>query len=135
MRPIYRAVALLFLFALAACTGPTSVHQVQFRMRDFHLRSGLRVIVEEDHSAPVVGVVCVVGADSTSDPVGKEGLAHLVEHLTFRAKQSPDRAMYSLLDQAGAGDTNATTGFDATTYYEFGSRDALVDLLSLEGLR
>jgi zinc protease len=104
-------------------------------MRDFHLRSGLRVIVEEDHAAPVVGVVSEVGSGSTSDPPGKEGLAHLVEHLTFRAQLSPSRSVRSLLDQAGAADWNAMTGFDDTTYYEFGARDVLVDLLTLEGMR
>jgi zinc protease len=135
-RQSLRGFALAVLFALVSCSRPAAVQpQVQFRMRDFHLRSGLRVIVEEDHSAPVVGVVSVVGAGSTSDPPGKEGLAHLVEHLTFRAKPSADRAAWDLFDQAGAADLNAMTGFDATTYYEFGARDVLVDLLTLEGLR
>jgi zinc protease len=104
-------------------------------MRDFHLRSGLRIIVEEDHSAPVVGVVMVVGAGSTSDPQGKEGLAHLVEHLTFRAKPAPGRDVWGLLEQAGAGDLNARTSFDSTVFYEFGPRDILHDILLLEGLR
>jgi zinc protease len=131
----FRAFVVTLVVAMLACSRPVTVQPVQFRMRDFHLRSGLRVIVEEDHAAPVVGVVNVVGSGSTSDPRGKEGLAHLVEHLTFRAKQAPGRTAWSLLSQAGAADWNAATGLDATTYYEFGALDVLVDLLTLEGLR
>jgi zinc protease len=104
-------------------------------MRDFHYRSGLRVVVEEDHSAPVVGVIAIVGTGSTSDPPGHEGLAHLVEHLTFRAKQSQGQSLWTLLDQAGGAHVNGYTSFDATAYYEFGPRDSLLDLLLLEGLR
>jgi zinc protease len=136
-----RGLVLLVLFLLASCAtsaprgAAAPVSTVQFRMRDFHLRSGLRIVVEEDHSAPILGVVNVVGVGSTSDPPGKEGLAHLVEHLTFRAKPAPGRTMWSLFDQAGGADVNAFTGWDATVYRELGPRDLLVDLLTLEGLR
>src|SRR4051812_47796932 len=53
--------------------------------RDYQLGSGLRVLVQEDHSTPLVVVTSVYGAGGTSDPVGHEGLAHLVEHLVFRS--------------------------------------------------
>jgi zinc protease len=127
----------IVLTCLVACSHAprTPVARIQFRMRDFHYRSGLRVVVEEDHSAPVVGVIAIVGAGSTSDPPGQEGLAHLVEHLTFRAKHAEGRSLWSLLDQAGGARKNGYTSFDATAYYEFGPRDALLDLLLLEGLR
>jgi zinc protease len=138
---------LLLLFAVAllgSCAGGGAVSgghaagpapEAQFRMRDFRLRSGLRIIVEEDHSAPIVGIVNVVGAGSTSDPPGKEGIAHLVEHLTFRAQATPGRSVWSLFDQAGASLVNARTGWDSTIYYEYGPRDSLGDMLTLEGVR
>ena len=106
----------------------------QFRLRDFHFKSGLRVVGEEDHTTPVVGIVNVVGSGSTSDPPGKEGLAHLVEHLTFRAKQA-EHTIWNLFHQAGSGLLNATTNLDSTVYYEFGPRDTALDLLSLEAIR
>ena len=119
---------------MAAATAPT--HGLEFHLRDFRLRSGMRVLVEQDKSAPVAGVITVVGVGSTSDPPGKEGLAHLVEHLTFRSKVgTPPTSMKTLLGQAGAADLNASTDFDATVYHEVGPRDALGDLLTLEGLR
>jgi zinc protease len=135
-----RWLALLALSLLAACAGGATgaghaSAPVQFMMRDFHLRSGMRIVVEEDHSSPVVGVVTVVGAGSTNDPPGKEGLAHLVEHLTFRANQAPAQNLWSLFDQAGATDVNGGTAWDFTLYQEFGAADTLHDLLTLEGLR
>jgi zinc protease len=93
------------------------------------------LIVEEDHSAPVVGVVTIVGTGSTRDPPGKEGLAYLVQRLTFHATPSRGRDFAGLLEQAGAAFTEATTDFDTTSYYEFGARDTLGDLLTLEGHR
>jgi zinc protease len=104
------------------------------RLRDFRFKSGLRVIGEEDSNAPVVGVVNVVGSGANGDPPGKEGLAHLVEHLTYRSKRS-ERTMWSLFQQAGAGRSNASTHHDSTVYWEFGPRDTLLDLLILEASR
>src|SRR5262245_55736819 len=50
------------------------------------MKSGLRLVVQEDHSAPLVTVVAIYGVGSTSDPKGVEGLAHFVEHLAFRSR-------------------------------------------------
>ncbi len=120
----------------AAKIGRASA-DVQLRMRDFKLPSGLRVIVEEDHAAPIAGVINFVGVGSSSDPPGKEGLAHLVEHLAFRAKHASmhGRTVWTLLEIAGGGDVNAWTGLDATAYHEAGSRDSLADLLAIETMR
>ena len=49
------------------------------------LPSGLRLLLEEDPNATLAGVVSVVRGGSGADPSGGEGLAHMVEHLTYRA--------------------------------------------------
>ena len=89
-----RLRALLLLLSVLACACGASpppralvMRDVSFPLRDMRFPSGLRVIVEEDHRSPVVGVLTLVGAGSTSDPPGKEGLAHYVEHLSFRARR------------------------------------------------
>src|SRR5262249_55209991 len=66
--------------------GHIGIREITLQANSFRLKSGLRLIVEEDHSSPVVGVVAVVGVGSSSDPQGKEGLAHFVEHLSFRSR-------------------------------------------------
>jgi zinc protease len=137
--PWTRVLTMLSIFFAVCCaSSPAKPPEIPvitlFRMRDLRFPSGLRLIAEEDRAAPVVGVVNVVGIGSTSDPPGKEGLAHLVEHLTFAAKRG-NRTMTSLLQQAGAGISNAETDHDCTSYYEFGPRDAALDLLILEASR
>jgi zinc protease len=61
--------------------------------------------------------VAVVGAGSSRDPRGKEGLAHLVEHLAFRAEVEPGLPMWRQLDRESA-EWNAATTHDAAVYYQ-----------------
>jgi zinc protease len=95
----------------------------------------MRIVLEVDHEQPVVGVASVVDCGSAQDPPGHEGLAHLIEHLTFRAKHDGKVQLGNSLDFAGAGSRNAFTEHDLTTYFEVGPREALGELLRLEGAR
>ncbi|MGZ6081090.1 MAG: M16 family metallopeptidase, partial [Myxococcaceae bacterium] len=108
---------------------------VQYDVRSVDLPSGLRVVVEKDATRPLVAVVSVVDVGGADDPAGKEGLAHLVEHLTFRSLQDQKHPYNDLLEIAGAARWNASTSWDLTTYYEVGSKDALEALLALEVAR
>jgi zinc protease len=125
--------------ALAASTAP-AVGDVVFRgpalaVRTLDLPSGMRIVLEVDHSQPVVGIASVVDCGSVQDPVGQEGLAHLIEHLTFRAKPDGKLQLSTSFDFAGAGTCNASTDYDLTTYFEIGPRESLSALLQLEGTR
>lgn len=115
--------------------GKPSMPDVQYRMRDFRLANGMRIIVEEDHAAPLVGVFTVVGVGSSGDPTGRAGLAHLMEHLAFRAKPGGKMTAWNQLEAAGVGFLNAQTNLDNTTYMEVGSKDLLPKLLTLEAGR
>lgn len=134
---------LFLIVLLCACTntsgpGPSwafAMRDVQFPMRDFRFPSGLRVLVEEDHRMPLVAIASVIGVGSTSDPAGKEGLAHYVEHLTFRSKPDGKTTIENLLAEAGAGAHNASTAFDQTIYYSIGPKEALGGLLLIEAGR
>src|SRR5262245_18393702 len=56
-----------------------------FSVRQQVLPSGLRVGVESGETRGMVAVVTVVGSGSSVDPAGREGLAHLIEHLVYHA--------------------------------------------------
>jgi zinc protease len=131
---------LALLSGLAGChplpvPGTTGLRDVSLQLRTLQMKNGLRVIVEEDHSSPIVGVVSLIGVGASSDPRGKEGLAHFVEHLTFRSKPDSKSKMSSLLVRGGAGAYNAVTSLDTTMYFEFGAPETLRSLLALEGAR
>jgi zinc protease len=115
--------------------GKPNMPDVQFRMRDFRLANGMRIIVEEDHASPLVGIFTNVGVGSSGDPAGREGLAHLIEHLAFRSKPTGKMSSWNQLEFAGVGTLNAYTSFDNTMYYEIGSKDLLQKLLSIESAR
>jgi len=134
--------ALLLLAGLASCASsdlppPTSkpMRPIRFAMHDFQMPSGLRLLVQEDHSAPIAIVVTVVGVGSGADPTGREGLAHMVEHLTFRAHPADQEALWDRLERAGAGQWNGLTDLDATVYYSAAASSSLPDLLRIEGSR
>jgi zinc protease len=119
----------------AFAASGVSVGQSSDKVGTIDLPSGMRIVIEEDHSKPVVAVVEVISAGAAEDPAGKEGLAHLVEHLTFRAKPDGRVQRANLLDFAGAASWNGSTSHDLTTYAVLGPKESLRNLLVIEGGR
>ncbi|GAC1535997.1 MAG: pitrilysin family protein [Myxococcales bacterium] len=143
-RAVFRSVvALLALLGpLGGCGGINVVHKqklelkpVGLPLRTFAFNSGLRVIVERDTRTSLAGVFVVVGSGSSSDPAGKEGLAHYVEHLAFQSRPFGAESFAELLDKSGSIQRNAFTDFDSTTYFEIGPASALPQLLRIEAVR
>ena len=128
-------VVALSLFS--ACLGNRSTERV-FRLGDFLpsrvqvLPSGLELILEHEKSAPVVGVGWVARAGAANDPEGKEGLAHLVEHLAFRAIHDGGFPAEQRLRQLAAPEGFAFTGTNGTRYLAFTARELLEPLLLQE---
>ncbi|HEX3594389.1 MAG TPA: pitrilysin family protein [Polyangiaceae bacterium] len=82
----------------------------------FRLGNGLRVLICEDHSAPVVAYHTWYRVGSRHERVGKTGLAHLFEHLMFNETETmPAGELDRKLEEAGA-ESNAATWLDWTQY-------------------
>ncbi len=78
------------------------------------LATGLTVVLVEDHWHPIAALEVCYRIGSRSDPYGKQGLAHLLEHLTFPSpafRHEGDTKPTALLGRAGA-----TTNHDTTCY-------------------
>ncbi len=121
--------------ASASPATTLSIGESLDKVGTIELPSGMRIVIEEDHSKPVVALVAVISGGAADDPVGKEGLAHLVEHLTARAKPDGRIQRSNLLDFAGAASWNGATTHDVTTYGVVGPKEALRNLLVIEGGR
>jgi predicted Zn-dependent peptidase len=93
-----------------------SVPRVSFT--DERLANGLRVIVAEDHLAPVVAVNLWYDVGSKHEQPGKTGFAHLFEHVMFQGSAHVAKAEHIALVQAAGGTMNGTTWFDRTNYFE-----------------
>ena len=95
---------------------PTTVPTVAFS--DERLANGLRLIVAEDHLAPVVAVNVWYDVGSKHEQPGKTGFAHLFEHVMFQGSKHVAKAEHIALVQAAGGTMNGTTWLDRTNYFE-----------------
>jgi len=85
---------------------------------DERLPNGLRLIVAEDHLAPVVAINVWYEVGSKHEEAGKTGFAHLFEHVMFQGSAHVGKAEHIALIQAAGGTMNGTTWLDRTNYFE-----------------
>ena len=112
-----------------------SIAPFNLNSQDFVFPSGLRIIMQEDHSAPLVGITTWVDSGSGKDQVGKEGIAHFIEHLWFKSKHGEGiPKTWDLLDEMGCY-LNAQTSYDYTAFMTVCSSEFLPVMLKLESVR
>ncbi|HLL15297.1 MAG TPA: insulinase family protein, partial [Pyrinomonadaceae bacterium] len=87
------------------------------RFTEFRLTNGLRVILHEDHSTPIVGVNLWYHVGSKNEVPGKTGFAHLFEHMMFQGSKNYDDDYFKPIQEAG-GNLNGSTNPDRTNYWE-----------------
>ena len=85
---------------------------------DERLPNGLRLIIAEDHLAPVVAVNLWYDVGSKHEQPGKTGFAHLFEHVMFQGSAHVGKAEHIAIVQAAGGTANGSTWLDRTNYYE-----------------
>jgi predicted Zn-dependent peptidase len=88
------------------------------RFTDERLDNGLRLIIEEDHLAPVAAVNIWYDVGSKHEQPGRTGFAHLFEHVMFQGSAHVAKAEHIALIQAAGGTMNGTTWLDRTNYFE-----------------
>jgi zinc protease len=95
------------------------------------LPNGVRVFLERDPQSPVVSIGWMVPAGTANDPPGKEGLAHLTEHLVFRAPREGGTSALDFFGQSGIK-FQGETSRDATEFTIGVHRERFGELLSYE---
>ncbi len=99
------------------------------------LPNGLKVIVQEVHTAPLVSVWCWYRVGSGDEGPGLTGVSHWVEHMNFKGTTNiPREQMKGIVERFG-GMWNGYTWIDQTTYLETAGRDALDQMLFIEAER
>jgi len=96
------------------------------------LANGLRVIVHEDHTSPIVAVHLMYHVGSKDERPGRTGLAHLLEHLLFEGSQHCPKGQFDRMLETVGGTNNGSTWLDRTNYYEVVPSHALELALWLE---
>ncbi len=87
------------------------------KIKEYQLKNGLRVVLHEDKSTPVVAVSVWYHVGSKNEETGRTGFAHLFEHMMFQGSKSYNNDYFTPLQEAG-GNINGTTNQDRTWYYE-----------------
>jgi predicted Zn-dependent peptidase len=108
---------------------------VRYPFTEHRLDNGLRVIVSEDHLAPVVAVNIWYDVGSRHEVLGRTGFAHLFEHLMFQGSANVARGEHIAIVNAAGGTMNGTTWCDRTNYFETMPSNHLATALWLEADR
>lgn len=124
----------LLLFGILSCTTQKE-KPIQLDYQSYTLANGLKVILHQDLSDPVVTLAIQYHVGSGREKVGKTGFAHFFEHMLFqRSENLPRNAFFQKISEYG-GDFNGGTNSDGTVYYEQVPRDALEKVLWMESDR
>ncbi len=102
---------------------------------EFTLDNGLKVIVKEDHRAPVVLSEIWYKVGSSYEPDGITGISHALEHMMFQGTAKyPETSFFNTIAENG-GEQNAFTTADYTAYYQQLAKEKLALSFELEADR
>ncbi len=104
-------------------------------MRSATLDNGLKVLVREEHTAPLASVWCWYKVGSKDERPGLTGVSHWVEHMNFKGTTNIPRDQVKGIIERFGGSWNGYTWIDQTTYLETATNDALDRMLFIEAER
>src|SRR3989339_472736 len=119
--------------SMMACSARKE--QVELKYEQYTLENGLKVVLHQDLSDPLVAVAIQYHVGSGREKPGKTGFAHFFEHMLFqRSENLPRNAFFQKIARLG-GSFNGSTNSDGTNYYETVPRNALEKVLWMESDR
>ncbi len=150
MEVIRKLLILALLLSAFACTSgpsywpmykapeePGGTSMFHDRASSYSSPNGFRVVVVNDPAQKDVRMEVRYTVGSGQDPAGKEGLAHVVEHLLFEVPVSdePGADSYGQALSRIGFHWNAYTTQDATSYLSVFPQEALPKVIALEMVR
>ncbi len=123
-----------YLFCIALLLGGVQT-AAQAEVFERMLTNGLKVVVKEDHRAPVVVQQIWYKAGSMDERSGATGIAHLLEHLMFKGTKKVPMGEFSKRIAAAGGRENAFTSYDYTAYFQQLHKSKLPLAMELEADR
>ena len=112
-----------------------STNPLDIPFEKWELPNGLKVLIHEDHSDPIVHVQVTYHVGSNRETAGKSGFAHFFEHMLFQGSEHvPDEVAPRIIAEAG-GQLNGNTTEDRTVYLQTVPSNHLETILWLEADR
>jgi zinc protease len=104
-------------------------------VRELRFSNGLKVLLLEIHTTPLISVWSWYRVGSKDDSLGETGISHWVEHMNFKGTRDFSKAqMMSLVEKAG-GYWNGYTSLDQTCYFSTLASSSLEEVLRMEAER
>ncbi len=118
--PLRSALLLLLAGTAVATVAPlgAAVHPPKLEYQMTTLPNGLRVILSEDHSTPIVHLSMWYHVGSRNEKPGRTGFAHLFEHMMFKGSKNVQPESHTSIIASIGGRSNAYTQEDATVFWE-----------------
>ncbi len=105
------------------------------QVQEFKLNNGLKVLVKEDHRAPIAVSMIWYNIGSADEPGGITGVSHAIEHMMFKGTPQYPLGVFSKTIAALGGTENALTSNDYTAYFEKVAANQLATCFALEADR
>jgi predicted Zn-dependent peptidase len=130
-----RVLASILALGLLGTTALAQSALKPIQFSDTRLSNGLRVIISEDHYAPVYAIAVSYAVGSKDERAGRTGFAHLFEHMMFKGSENVGSGEHFFLVFNYGGSMNGTTNTDRTLYFEIMPKNQLDLGLFLESDR
>jgi len=104
-------------------------------VQEFTLGNGLKILVQEDHRAPVVISQVWYKVGASNEHGGITGISHMLEHMMFKGTRKHSAGEFSRIIAANGGRENAFTGQDYTAYFQSLEKSRLPVSFELEADR
>jgi predicted Zn-dependent peptidase len=96
----------------------SGAREIKVHFKDVKLKNGLRVLLSEDHTVPVVSLAITYNVGSRDERKGRTGFAHLFEHMMFKGSENVGAGEHMVLIFNNGGQLNGTTSEERTNYFE-----------------
>jgi predicted Zn-dependent peptidase len=106
------------LLALCFASNAVKAQAPKIKFEKYTLPNGLKVILHQDKTAPVVAITALYHVGSKNEDTGRTGFAHFFEHLLFEGSDNIKRGEYDKYVAGAGGELNANTTQDRTFYFE-----------------
>ena len=118
LRLIAFCVTTSLVIAFGVITLKSAVRPPKINYQISTLENGLKVVLSEDHSTPIVHVELWYAVGSKNELPGRTGFAHLFEHLMFKGSKNVQSDQHLAFISRVGGDGNAYTTEDATVFWQ-----------------
>ncbi len=121
------------VLTVSTVSSQTNTEKFSVDFETFNLENGLKVILHQDRSDPVVAVALTAHVGSAREKEGRTGFAHLFEHLLFLESENLGKGgLDKLSARIGGSGANGSTSRDRTNYFQTVPSDALEKMIWAE---